>query len=165
MILAIVFTFILIELVLVGWIDFKTQKISNRWIIINLVASVVLYATFKENYPLSWEVLIFPLGFIFVGFFLYLVNVMGAGDSKYLASLFLVVPLDLHLVLFEKIVLTTISTGAFLLIYRIFLNRNDFKAFLVSHHWEGIKQILKSRFSYAPVILLSWVFLGLHIWN
>jgi prepilin peptidase CpaA len=163
--LTIVFAFILIELLIVGWIDFKTQKISNKWILINLLTSVVLYVAFSESYPLSWEVLIFPAGFIFVGFFLYLINVMGAGDSKYLSSLFLMVPLDLHLVLFEKIVVTTICTGAFLLIYRIILNRNDFKAFIFSHHWEGVRQILKSRFSYAPVILLAWFFLGLHIWK
>lgn len=165
MILAVIFSLIFIELALVGWIDFKTQKISNRWILVNFLASIFFHFAFREIYPLSWEMLIFPFGFIFIGFFLYLLNVMGAGDSKFLASLFLLVPLDLHLVFFEKIVMSTICTGACLFLFRVIVNRGDLKAFVISQHWEGIKQILRSRFSYAPVILLAWIFLGINEWK
>lgn len=165
MILAIIFALVLLELIFVAWIDYKTEKISNRWIIVNAAASVILHATVRSLYPLSWEVLLFPVGFIVIGFLLYLVNVMGAGDSKFLASLFLVIPLEFHLLFFSKLVISTIVVGACLLIIRIIKNGGTLKAYFVSHYWQGIKQTLKSRFSYAPVIFLAWIIMGINLWN
>lgn len=164
MILTIIFALILIELIFVAWIDFKTEKISNRWIAVNAIASVILHLTVRTLYPLSWEVLLFPVGFVVVGFLLYLLNIMGAGDSKFLASLFLIVPLEFHLLFFSKIVISTIVVGAILLIIRFIKHGPQLKAYFLSQYWEGIKTTLKSRFSYAPVIFLAWIILGLNIW-
>jgi prepilin peptidase CpaA len=160
-----IFLLILIELAVVGWIDFKTAKISNRWLLVNAVASIVLHATITSFYPLSWEVLLFPGGLLLIGFFLYHFHIMGAGDSKYLASLFLIIPLEFHLFFFSKLVLSTILVGSTLIIIKILRNGAKLKAYFVSHYWEGIKQILKSRFSYAPVILLAWLLLGFNLWD
>jgi prepilin peptidase CpaA len=165
MILGAIFTLVLIQLLVVGWIDYKTQKISNYWILVNAAASVILHITVRTLYPLSWEVLLFPVGFIIIGFFLYLLHIMGAGDSKYLASLFLVVPLEFHLLFFSKLVLSTILVGAFLLAIRVIKNGAQLKAYFISHYWEGIRQLIKSRFSYAPVILLAWLIVGIDLWN
>lgn len=164
MILTIVFSLILIELMVVAWIDYKTEKISNKWILVNVLASVVLHATVRTLYPFSWEVLLFPVGFIIVGFLLYLLNIMGAGDSKFLASLFLIVPLEFHLMFFSKIVLSTIVVGATLLILRLIKHGPQLKAYFVSQYWEGVKTTLKSRFSYAPVIFIAWILIGMEIW-
>lgn len=165
MILAFVFSLILLELLAVGWIDLKTKKISNKWIFVNLLASLILHVFVSSLYPLSWEVLIFPVGFIAIGFFLFLVNVMGAGDSKFLASLFLIIPLEYQIMFFEKLVVSTVLTGSVLLIYKIITNIDKIKAYLLSRYWIGIKEVIKSRFSYAPVVTVAWILLGFNLWK
>lgn len=162
--LTVVFSFVLLELLTVAWIDFKTEKISNKWIMVNTIAAILLHIFAQPLYPFSWEVLIFPVGFIVVGFFLYLLNVMGAGDSKFLASLFLIIPLEFHMPFFEKLVISSIAVGAILFSYRIYKNGAELKAYFVGHYWEGIRKTLQSRFSYAPVIFLAWIILGFKIW-
>jgi prepilin peptidase CpaA len=109
--------------------------------------------------------LVFPVGFIAIGFILFLLNIMGAGDSKYLASLFLLTPSEYQMVLFEKIILSTILTGSILLLVRFFKHRRDLMAFIVNRHWKGIRDIMNSRFSYAPVISVAWVLLGIELWK
>jgi prepilin peptidase CpaA len=165
LILTIIFALILCELLIVAWIDYQTEKISNKWVVLNAVASVILHASIRNLYPLSWEVLLFPVGFIVIGFFLYLLNIMGAGDSKFLASLFLIVPLEFHLLFFSKLIISTIVVGSVLLIIRFVKHGPQLKAYFLSHYWQGIKTTLKSRFSYAPVIFLAWIILGINIWN
>lgn len=160
-----IFFLIFIQLVVVGWVDFKTQKISNNWFFVNIGASVLLHIFMQQYYPLTWEMLIFPVGIVVVGFFLYLAHVMGAGDSKYLASLFFVIPLELHLPFLEKIVVSTIFTGFSLLIFRFVKEGPKLKAYFMNSYWEGIKNTIKSRFSYAPVILVAWILLGLQLWK
>jgi prepilin peptidase CpaA len=161
----VIFSLILFELMLVAWIDFKTEKISNKWIMTNLLISLIFYISIRPLYPLSLEILVFPVGFIVVGFLLYLLKIMGAGDSKYLASLFLLIPLEFHVLFFEKLVLSTLVTGSILFTFRVIKHSSDLKAYIIGHHWEGVKLTLKSRFSYAPVILLAWMMLGLNIWK
>lgn len=148
-----------------GWIDLKTEKISNKWVMLNIVLSVVLHLAFMEYYPFSLELFLFPSGFIGIGFILYLMNVMGAGDSKFLASLFLIIPLEFHLMFFEKLVFSTVATGAILLTFRIIKNSSTLKTYYISRYWPGIKETLKSRFSYAPVICVAWILLGINIWK
>ena len=161
----IIFGLILIQLLAVAWIDLKTHKISNRWAMLNVLLSVVFHIFFRSYYPLDWEVLLFPVGFIVIGFFLFLFNIMGAGDSKYLASLFLIVPVELHLGFFERLLLSTMLVGAFLLTAKVIKNFTQLRAYFIGHYWSGIKGIIKSRFSYAPVILIAWIILGVNQWR
>lgn len=161
----VVFLLILCELLIVAWVDFKTCKISNKWLLLNCLLAVAFYLVLPDVYRFSWEVFVFPVGFIVGGFFLYLANIMGAGDSKFLASLFLITPLEFHFPYFEKLIISTVITGAILLIYRISRNSGKLKAYLVNRYWEGIRATIKSRFSYAPVILLAWMLLGRSLWN
>lgn len=88
---------------------------------------------------------------------------MGAGDSKYLATLFLLIPVEYHLLFLEKLILSTIVTGMIFLILKIIRSRKILGTYLIAGHWSGIKHLIKSRFSFAPVILLAWIFLGLEI--
>lgn len=163
MVLSVLYGLVLIQVLIVAWVDFKTEKISNYWVILNLCVAPLLYIFLPSDYVFSWEIFIFPVGFVVGGFILFLMNIMGAGDSKYLASLFLILPLEFHLSFFEKLVISTILTGAILLAIRIFREGKTIKAYLLSSYWGGIKQILKSRFSYAPVILIAWILLGISL--
>jgi prepilin peptidase CpaA len=161
----VVFIVVMIELLFVGWIDFKTKKISNYWVILNVILSIGLYMMASDVYHLSLNILIFPLGFIVAGFILFLLNIMGAGDSKFLASLFLLTPSEYQIILFEKILLSTIVTGALLLSFSFVRNRKVLIAFMTNRHWRGIRDIIKSRFSYAPVISVAWLLLGRDLWK
>lgn len=156
-----IFIAILIQLVTVTWIDVRDKKISNYWILINIALSILFHLFFREIYPLSWEILIFPVGFIAIGFFLFVLGIMGAGDSKYLASLCLVIPLNYHLAFLEKLVVSTLIVGFVLLSIKILKNFSDVKTYLLSGYWSGLRSVIKSRFSYAPVILLTWILVRL----
>ncbi len=159
-----IFCGILLELIMVAWLDVKTKKISNYWPLLNILLSLSVHSFFPVLYPVTWETLIFPIGWILIGFFLFLLKIMGAGDSKYLASLFLLVPLELHMVFLEKIILGTLLVGLILLSSKILRNFTKLKAYTFSSYWVGIKDTIRSHFSYAPVILLGWILLGVDQW-
>lgn len=160
-----VYVLVLAELFLVAWIDIRKARISNYWFVINLLLALGFYIVPGQEYLWSWDVLLFPVGFIVVGFLLFLVNIMGAGDSKYLASLFLLVPLKYHYDLFERILLTTILLGLISLIMNLIKEKKKVQAFAVNRYWKGAFEAMKSRFSYAPVILIAWVSLGIFLWS
>lgn len=161
----IIFALILIQLLIVALIDFKTKKISNYWVVGNILLTVVCYIAFPYLYPFTWELFLFPVGFVVVGFILFLMGIMGAGDSKYLAALFGIIPVEFHLPFFEKLLLSTILIGSILLAYKTVINLKLIRAYLWSQYWQGLKDIIKSKFSYAPVILLAWLLLGVQEWK
>lgn len=162
---SLIFFIILAELLIVAWVDIKIKKIFNYWFFINSALSIGLHYFLPEYYPMSWEILIVPIGWIVFGFLLFLLGIMGAGDSKYLASLFLVVPLERHFSFLEHILIATFWVAGFILLINIIRNFRDFKAYTISAYWIGIKNKLKSSFSYAPVILLAWLLEGLSLWK
>lgn len=161
----VLFCIVLLELIVVAVIDLKTKKISNLWILVNVVLAALFYIFSPTTHTLQYELLLFPLGFIVIGFILFLLDIMGAGDSKFLASLFLIIPIDQQMVFFEKILLTTMMVGGILLLYRVVRNFHQFKAYVFSRYWSGIKTLIKSRFSYAPVILIAWLLMGVERWR
>lgn len=162
---SLIFSFIACQLSVVAFLDLKKKKISNYWSLANLVIALLVYLFWQGQYTWSWEIFIFSAGFIFFGFILFLLNIMGAGDSKYLASLFLVIPLEFHLPFFEKILISTIIVALISLVIKSAKNLHDLKSFLLSQYWQGVKDIFKSRMSYAPVILLAWFLLGFALWK
>ena len=159
-----IFVLILIQLIFVASIDIKTHKISNYWSLVNVVLAVIFYLILKDIYVWSWEVLLFPVGFIVFGFIFFLMGIMGAGDSKYISSLFLTLPLEMHLEFFEKLLLSTVLVGAITLLVKVIPNFSKLKTYLLTRYWKGIKEIIRSRISYAPVILLAWIVLGVGQW-
>jgi prepilin peptidase CpaA len=159
-----IYVLIMSELALVAWIDLKTQKISNLWLPFNLIMTLVLYLLLPALYPFTWEIFVFPVGWIVIGFILFLLNIMGAGDSKFLASLFLLIPLEQQLPFLGKLVLATMAVGMILLSGRVIKNFSQIRFFVLTKQWEGITKIIRSRFSYAPVMFLAWLLFGGELW-
>lgn len=159
-----IFFLILIQLIAVSWIDIKTRKISNLWVLLNGLIGLGFHIILKDTYPIGWATLYFPLGWLAGGFILFLLGIMGAGDSKYLASLFLLVPVNLQDDLFEKLILSTCVVGFVMLTFKILRDFKTIKAYALSSYWVGLKKRIKSHFSYAPVILFAWVMLGVEQW-
>ena len=158
----ILFYVITLELFVVSIIDFKTKKISNYWTLVNFILSIIFYV--MGTFPFEFQALIIPVATIIVGFFLFLAHIMGAGDSKYLASLFLLLPWALQLKFFENVLLSTILVGGILLITKVIMSFNKLKGYALSLYFKGILQEIRSRFSYAPVLLLAWLLLGKELW-
>ncbi len=152
-----------LELIVISAIDLRHKKISNLWSILNVTIAIIAWFT-EHLGPWNFQVLLFPVGFIIIGFFLFNWRIMGAGDSKLLASLFLCLPLSYHLIYFEQLLYSTMAVGFILLLLRIFRSWREFRSLLMSQHWQGLLTMIKSHFSYAPVMLLAWVLMGVKIW-
>ncbi len=159
-----IFGLITLQLLLVSWLDIKHKKISNLWLPLNLGLAISFYIRFQDQYPFAWAVLIIPATWIILGFILFVLGIMGAGDSKYLASLFLVIPPDRHMPMLEKIVYATLAVGIVTLLLKFLRDFQKIKSYAFSTHWSGLKESLRSKFSYAPVILLAWLLLGAQEW-
>lgn len=160
MVPVVVFIFVAIQLLFVAYIDFKTRKISNVWILINSICFVVLTLIFPSIYTWSIQVFIFPLAFLVVGFGLFMLNIMGGGDSKYLSSLYLLVPLQYQETTFIYLLYATILVGGTLLVFSTLKHLDIIVIHFKMKDIAGIKRIFGKKFTYAPVIFIAWMWFG-----
>lgn len=158
----VLYCFLMTELLIVSYFDLKYKSISNLWHIFNFFVFLLLFFLGKINPTL--ELLILPLTFLILGFILFIYDIMGAGDSKFLAFFFLLIPNQLHFLFLELLLYSTIVVGSVFLIFRLVREYNKIKIYLLSQLWLELRNIIKSEFSYAPVILLSWMLLGFKKW-
>jgi prepilin peptidase CpaA len=147
-------------LVVVALIDLRTRRISNYWNLMNLLALGAFSTLWGEFYSWDWRLLLLPLGFVVVGFLLFLAGIMGAGDSKFLATFSLALPLSLHADFLEALITVTVLVGALLLTLRLVTQFGQVKAYLIGLHWQGLRELFRTQNSFAPVILLGWLLLG-----
>lgn len=154
------YIFVLLELIPVSYIDFKTKKISNIWPILNILVYIFHLFYFKSQFPLVFEHFLFPMGFIVLGFLFYMLGIMGPGDSKYLFSLFLLIPLNYQNNFFITLLYATIIMGSILLLLHAFRNFDKIKKVILLGDYGQLKSIFGSKFTYAPLILFSWVVFG-----
>ncbi len=163
MIPAAVYWFLLVELIFVSWGDIKTQKIPNAWSILNLIVFVLLLIMLPSFYPLTWGTFLYSSVFLGVGFILFLLKIMGGGDSKFLFSFFLLIPVAVQPRALVSLLVSTILIGGFLLITNFAKNHERIVAFMKVGYVQGIKECFGTKFSFAPVILLAWIWLGWEI--
>ena len=156
----IVFIFLSIQLLVVAYGDLKTRKISNVWILINFIFFCILTFLFPKIYLWSIGALIFPIAFILVGFTLFLLNIMGGGDSKYLASFFLLVPLGFQETVLVYLLYTTVIVGSSLLLFNALQNFDKLVVLIRIGDIQGIKKVFGKKFTYAPVIFIAWMWFG-----
>lgn len=155
-----VYIYLLIQLIYVSYIDIQSRKIANAWSIGNIFLFLVLLFFFPQSYNLGIQTFLFPLGFFCAGFLLFILKIMGGGDSKYLSTLFLIIPVEIHDQAFVSLAVVTVIVGLSVFITNILKNWQ----FIVKAFKEGnifqIKKIFGKKFAFAPVILVSWIFLG-----
>lgn len=156
----IVFIFVSIQLLVVAYIDFKFKTISNVWFLINSIFFIVLTFLFPQMYVYKISMFIYPIAFLVVGFGLFILKIMGGGDSKYLSSLYLLVPLQYHETVFVFLLYTTVIVGSSLLLFNLIKNFDRIVLLLKIHDVAGIKKIFGKKFTYAPVIFISWMWFG-----
>lgn len=155
-----VYIFLLIELIGVSYIDLKQRKISNYWPIINLLLFIIFLIIFPDQYIFQLSTFIYPVVFLFVGFILFVLKIMGAGDTKYLFSFFLLIPKEIQDHFFVSLLWMTIIIGLSSLLITIAHNLKGIFFAFQTYNLDGVKKIFGQKFPYAPVILLSWVWIG-----
>lgn len=160
MIPLVVFVFLSIQLLVVAYVDFKFRKIANFWILINFIFFCLLTWIFPQLYFWNLKTVFFPLSFLLVGFLLFAFNIMGGGDSKYLSSFYLLVPVGYQDSVFLYLLYTTIIIGSSLLLFNLIKNFDRIIELVTVGNIAGIKKIFGKKFTYAPVIFVAWMWFG-----
>jgi prepilin peptidase CpaA len=102
----------------------------------------------------------FALVFIVVGFGLYMFKIMGGGDSKFLATFFLLIPLNFQEQVFYYLLIITIIVGLIIFINNLIVSHEKIIESIKNKNIDGIKSCFGSKFAYAPVILITWIWFG-----
>lgn len=153
----ILFIVLMLELLIVSYLDLKYKKIANIWSLFNLVIYGVCLLIFPTLFSFSFQTFFYPLVFLGVGLLLFALKIMGAGDSKFLFTFFLLVPEPYHEQFFLKLIYSTIVIGLYLLFYNTFKNFDKIKNALIRMDIRAFKNVYGTKFSYAPIIALSWI--------
>lgn len=160
-----IYGLILVQLFWVSLIDIKHKKISNQWMYLNLGLSIFLWIAYPLQYAVTGEKLLYSLTFFAVGFVLYIFKIIGAGDSKYLASLYLVIPIDWCELALMSLFFSTLIIGGFVFFTTVVKKYEQLWFSFLAKDFKEISQLLNNRFSYAPVILVSWIILGVLVFG
>lgn len=158
-----IYIFLFLQLVAVAYIDYLHKRISNYWSILNLLVFFGMLFLMPERYHFSFQTFSIPFIFFVVGYIGFLLKLIGAGDTKYLFALFLLVPVPLHEALLVCLAWTTIMVGfSFFLVNTI----KNFDKIILAWHIKDvaiIRGVYGKKFSFAPVIFLSWIWFGWQI--
>jgi len=157
---ATIYIFILIQLIAVSIGDVFTKKIPNAYSILNILLFFVFLFIFRQHYIPSFQLLVYSLIFLFVGFGLFLLRIMGGGDSKYLFSLFLLIRKEIQDITFYYLLLSTIMIGTSFLLMNVVKNFSKIKLALSTRNFPELKNCFGTKFSFAPVILVTWGLVG-----
>jgi prepilin peptidase CpaA len=92
-------------------------------------------------------------------------KIMGGGDSKFLASFFLITPLALQDQVFYFLLISTVIVGVIFLVKNIIQNRVKLMEFIRDKNIIGVKSCFGTKFAYAPVILITWILIGVSLFQ
>lgn len=159
-----VYLFLLIQLFCVSLIDIRYKKISNQWFMLNGLLFIAFLYMFPHDYVFTPEKVMYGAVFLVVGFVLYLMKFMGGGDSKYLFSLFLLIPQEWSDFAFYSLFLCTLVIGGFVIFLSLVKNFEKIIYNLRIGHAAGVKACFDNKFPYAPVIFMSWMVLGCQLY-
>ncbi len=159
-----IFFFIFIELLAVAYFDLKQKKIYNIWSIINLTSFALTVYSYPHLYFLKMESFIFSLVFLGVGLVLYALKIMGPGDTKFLFSFFLLIPIALQDDYFFCLAFVTIAVGVSMLAANLIEHRSKLFHFLKTGDFFPLKQTFGKKFPFAPLIFISWMWFGFRNW-
>ncbi len=154
-----IYYFLLIQLFIVGLVDFFYKKINNIWPIVNIIIFTI-FLIFNPNYKLSLQVFIYPILILILGFILFALKIAGAGDSKFLSTFFLLIPENYHLDLICSIAIAIITIGSVLFIHTIIKNFNKLVIAIKLLEFKEIKNLFNNKTPFLPIIFMSWILLG-----
>lgn len=154
------YIFILFKLLLITWGDIKFRRIPNLWSLFNIVLAIALFLLYPEKYIFALDSFQFSMAFFVVGFLLFYLKIMGGGDSKYLATFFLLVPSVYQDRLFYYLLIATVMIGIITFANNTISNWQKISLSFKNKDLQGVKSCFGTKFAYAPVILISWLIFG-----
>ena len=77
-----------------------------------------------------------------------MMNIMGGGDSKYLSSFYLLVPLGFQEMVFQYLLYTTVIVGSSLLLFNILKNFDRITLLFKIGDVSGIKKIFGKKVTF-----------------
>jgi prepilin peptidase CpaA len=92
-------------------------------------------------------------------------KIMGGGDSKFLATIFLLIPLRFQDTVFYYLLISTIIIGSISFIQNIIINWDLIANAVRSKEKGAIRKCFGRKFPYAPVVLLTWGWFGWTIYS
>ena len=143
-----------------SYADMMYKKIKNVWSLFNIVVYIVFIFLIPNDYMFTFDHWLYPSVFLGVGFFLFAIKIMGGGDAKFLASLFLLVPNYLQDKFLLLLLYSTVFVGLTMFMYNCYSSRDVLKRAWSERNILLIKGVFGTRFTYAPVILIAWIWLG-----
>ena len=158
-----IFSLALIELCTVSFLDLKFRKIKNSWSLLNIALATACFFLYPEVYIFSWDSFQFSCVILLVGFGLFLLKIMGGGDSKFLSTFFLLIPVAAQDLVFSYLLAVTVVIGLGMLIFNTIRNYKKLILSLKTSDIVGVKNCFGTKFPYAPVILLAWILTGYKI--
>ena len=156
-----IYTFILLNLIVVAFYDIKTRKIQNIWSILNLFFGALFLTLQKAMYEFSFQHFYYPTLFFIITFILFWMRIMGAGDSKYLTTFFFLIPTKQHEYFLFYLILTTYVIGLFFLFLNIIKKRKIIIQEIMTGKLKSVYFQLGTKIPYIPVAFIAWIWLGI----
>jgi len=150
----------------ISYLDFKYRRIPYQYILLNLVLYFFFISIFKGHYSFIFEHYIYSILFIIIGFIFYLhpLKIMGGGDSKLLASFFLLVPSYFQDLFLLNLLWVTILVTCICKILDLFENYNNMIEHIRRKNYSKLYDLGK-KIPFTPIILLSWFWVGIEIYG
>lgn len=157
-----IYFFVLIQLMVISYFDIKTKKIKNAWVFLNIGCYFIFCVIFPDYYQFNLITFFYPIVFLFVGFFLFVVKIMGSGDTKYLCSFYLMIPSHLHEKTLLSLIILTVVFGITVLIFNTIKDAKKIVYAFRYNQLNLIRGVYGKKLTFAPVIFLTWILFG---WN
>jgi len=156
------------ELLIVAYLDIKTKKIKNYWSVVNTLLAAILITV---NSTFSLEIFKLPLIILVVGFMLFAIKLMGAGDVKFLTTMSLFIPIMHQNIFVQSFLVSLILYSIILFFIKLFIYQKDFKLYWKNHQLlMGVLFLIKKKEAFAPCIFLAWIIFliqlgGMNVFN
>jgi len=156
-----IYFFLLAELFFVSYGDVKTQRIPNLWSLLNILIYIIFCFAFPDIYVFDLNTFLVPIIILASGFLFFLLKVMGGGDSKFMFSFFLTVPQGYHEGFFWFLLYSTTIIGLFMFFTNTAAHFKSIINCIKLKQYKEMRKFFGSKFAFAPVILIAWLWLGL----
>ena len=160
-----VYIFLVLQLIIVSYTDIKIKKISNYWFLFNGLVFVIFLLLFPHQYHFVFQTFFLSVILLVVGFVLFNLGIMGAGDSKYLSSFYLLIPLTLQKEAFVYCAYSIVVAGCFILAINTIKNAGKIARAIKQYNICEIKGVYGRKVPFIPIVFLSWIWFGINFWE
>ena len=149
----------LLELVFVAALDIRTRKIPNEIVAINFL--LIFFTWEQSQVEHIGEFLLMPLITLMLGFGLFLLRLVGAGDCKLVVSILVNLSYLDQRAFLEQLAKVTILFSIVYLMIKSWNRRSELLRLFGSRQYVTALKQVRGDTAFAPVVLLAWIKYGL----